>query len=239
MAEIKAIETQYKGYRFRSRLEARWAVFFDALGIEYQYEPEGFEDVVWDGWSSEWVDGKLIEHQEEPKIVRYLPDFFLPRTGTWCEVKGCDDALRSDLARLTPFLDWGCPLPGFTESWCKNNKWNCPGLLILGEIPNGNEWGVNVHPIIVHRKGLLVEWALFERTGPRRLSDDAIDLIGSITGNEMFIGDVFDESSWGRFSAKSVLVTTKLARKSIRDAYSAARSARFEHGESPNVGGRR
>jgi hypothetical protein len=29
--EIKAIETSYKGYRFRSRLEARWAVFFDAL----------------------------------------------------------------------------------------------------------------------------------------------------------------------------------------------------------------
>jgi hypothetical protein len=25
----KAIETHYKGYRFRSRLEARWAVFFD------------------------------------------------------------------------------------------------------------------------------------------------------------------------------------------------------------------
>jgi hypothetical protein len=40
---IKAIETAYKGYRFRSRLEARWAVFFDALGIEWQYEPEGFE----------------------------------------------------------------------------------------------------------------------------------------------------------------------------------------------------
>ena len=27
---IKPIETNYKGYRFRSRLEARWAVFFDA-----------------------------------------------------------------------------------------------------------------------------------------------------------------------------------------------------------------
>ena len=37
---IKAIETQYKGYRFRSRLEARYAVMFDALGFEWQYEPE-------------------------------------------------------------------------------------------------------------------------------------------------------------------------------------------------------
>jgi hypothetical protein len=39
---IKAIETQYKGYRFRSRLEARWAVFFDAIGWPWDYEPEGF-----------------------------------------------------------------------------------------------------------------------------------------------------------------------------------------------------
>ena len=70
---IKAIETRYKGYRFRSRLEARWAVFFDALGIEWQYEPEGFE---------------------LPDGTRYLPDFWLPWThpshpgsGFWVEIK--------------------------------------------------------------------------------------------------------------------------------------------------------
>lgn len=40
---LKAIETQYKGYRFRSRLEARWAVFFDLIGVQWEYEPEGFD----------------------------------------------------------------------------------------------------------------------------------------------------------------------------------------------------
>ena len=54
MKEIKPIETVYKGCRFRSRLEARWAVFFDALGVEWEYEPEGFE---------------------LPSGRRYLPDF--------------------------------------------------------------------------------------------------------------------------------------------------------------------
>ena len=39
---IKPIETEYKGYRFRSRLEARWAVFFDEMNIKYEYEPQGF-----------------------------------------------------------------------------------------------------------------------------------------------------------------------------------------------------
>lgn len=64
---IKAIETVYKGYRFRSRLEARWAVFFDALGIEWEYEKEGFD--LGDG-------------------DKYLPDFWLPQRKCWVEIKG-------------------------------------------------------------------------------------------------------------------------------------------------------
>jgi hypothetical protein len=68
--QIKAIETIYNGYRFRSRLEARWAVFFDALGLEYEYEPEGFD--LGDG-------------------LYYLPDFHLPDffcgCPAWVEIK--------------------------------------------------------------------------------------------------------------------------------------------------------
>ncbi len=64
---IKPIETFYRHYRFRSRAEARWAVFFDALGIPFIYEPEGFE----------FDDGTL-----------YLPDFYLPTMKTFFEVKG-------------------------------------------------------------------------------------------------------------------------------------------------------
>lgn len=68
---IKPIETVYAGCRFRSRLEARWATFFDALGIKWVYEPEGFE----------LADG-----------TRYLPDFHLhgfdnKQRGLWVEVK--------------------------------------------------------------------------------------------------------------------------------------------------------
>lgn len=39
---IKAIETAYKGLMFRSRLEARWAMFFDNMGYRWEYEPEGY-----------------------------------------------------------------------------------------------------------------------------------------------------------------------------------------------------
>jgi hypothetical protein len=39
---LQPIETRYKGYRFRSRLEARWAVFLDAIGAEWEYEKQGY-----------------------------------------------------------------------------------------------------------------------------------------------------------------------------------------------------
>lgn len=76
---IKAIETSYKGYRFRSRLEAKWAVFFDALGVKWDYEPEGFE----------FGGG-----------VRYLPDFWLPGLGIWVEVKPPGGLSDSDAAKV-------------------------------------------------------------------------------------------------------------------------------------------
>lgn len=43
MTNLKVKETKYKGYRFRSRLEAKWAVFFDACGVKWEYEPEGYD----------------------------------------------------------------------------------------------------------------------------------------------------------------------------------------------------
>lgn len=86
---IKAIETTYKGYRFRSRLEARWAVFFDALGYSWEYEPEGFD-----------IDG-----------LWYLPDFRIQGIDTnpdkycfWFEVKPSIDAVdQQGLEKLTAF----------------------------------------------------------------------------------------------------------------------------------------
>ena len=39
---IKAHPTKYSGVQFRSRLEARWAAFFDLAGWEWEYEPIDF-----------------------------------------------------------------------------------------------------------------------------------------------------------------------------------------------------
>lgn len=94
-ARVQAIETVYAGCRFRSRLEARWAVFFDALKIEWTYEPEGFE----------------------LPSGRYLPDFRFPAMRCWFEVKGTkpedggsERVLAGELASAfheNVFVAWG------------------------------------------------------------------------------------------------------------------------------------
>ena len=75
--KIKAIPTSYKGVQFRSKCEARWAEYFDSLGIRWMYEPEGMDlNGLW-----------------------YLPDFWLPDCKTIFEVKGVWDEI--DKAKLT------------------------------------------------------------------------------------------------------------------------------------------
>lgn len=40
---LKQSKQNTKGYSFRSRVEARWAVFFDACGEDWEYEPKGYD----------------------------------------------------------------------------------------------------------------------------------------------------------------------------------------------------
>jgi len=78
MSEIKAIPTEYAGVTFRSRTEARWAVFFDGIGLRWEYEPEGYQlDAGW-----------------------YLPDFWLPEMGVFAEVKPETGPTPDDLEKI-------------------------------------------------------------------------------------------------------------------------------------------
>jgi hypothetical protein len=106
MPEIKAIETRYAGCRFRSRLEARWARFFDFIGVRWKYEKEGFD---------------------LGKSGAYLPDFWLPDLGIWYEIKGVlhwDESEKSpELELMKVFRDNGVAcclsegLPGEHRVW--------------------------------------------------------------------------------------------------------------------------
>lgn len=83
--DIRVIETVYEGFKFRSRAEARWAVFLRALNVPFQYEAEGFDcDGTW-----------------------YLPDFWVPTWQAFIEIKNNPTNMRDGfdlcdrLARLS------------------------------------------------------------------------------------------------------------------------------------------
>lgn len=68
---MKSIPTKYNGTQFRSRLEARWAAFFDLLNWRWEYEP--FDC---DGWIP---DFQLFGAQQQMLVevkptVELLPD---------------------------------------------------------------------------------------------------------------------------------------------------------------------
>lgn len=128
MGAAAVLPQQYAGIRFRSTLEARWAIFFDHAGIGWEYEPEGFV-----------VSGRA-----------YRPDFLLD-CGTWVEVKGDPERLDLDL-----MLAAAKELPGRHDKWAQewaDGKGGTPKLLILGSIPEvspvsgGLGWlGLEHHP---------------------------------------------------------------------------------------------
>ncbi len=69
MKNIQSIPTLCDGTLFRSRLEARWSLFFGLLGIDWEYEPE-----------HDYVDIGFYQTQ-------YKPDFYLPDLDYWIEIK--------------------------------------------------------------------------------------------------------------------------------------------------------
>jgi hypothetical protein len=103
---LKAIETVYKEYRFRSRIEARWAVFFDTLEVEWEYEPLHYDLGLkhhWDDYTFQEQLNEAIENsyydEDRSETIRevyrkryeklmYLPDFYLFELDHWVEIKG-------------------------------------------------------------------------------------------------------------------------------------------------------
>lgn len=198
---IKAIETAYAGCRFRSRLEARWAVFFDTLGIKWQYEVQGYQ----------LEDRLYVRNTTDP--INYLPDFWLPEFNLHAEVKGSFSV--QDFARtLTAAAALSAP------------KGGCGGgndLVIFGPIPEPERR--SRHPMRLHmHKGDLVATA-FWASQLQPLGDKCPLFNGSSYGIADDTGniEVTPRMLLGGIPGK---VGDQWA-----DGYRAARSARFEHGE--------
>ncbi|QCR16573.1 PDDEXK family nuclease [Methanosarcina mazei] len=209
--EIKPIETQYNGYRFRSRLEARWAVFFDSLGIIYEYEKEGY-DLGFNNITNE--------------TVYYLPDFYLPKYKYWVEIKSTKGLNDKELVKLEKF------------SLKLTNNSNLGTLIVLmGEpyvgkyiaesVLRGSMWGICplTEKLDLYKPG---SWPGEETIDCNECKSKCSLYHNSSGGenkNEMYQGGLcFSKKPFSIFKHPNII-----------KAYQAARSARFEFGESGQI----
>lgn len=190
MNQIKAIQTAYKGYHFRSRLEARWAVFFDALGLKWEYEPEGFE---------------------MPGGVRYLPDFKVYGTDTngdkiiyWFEVKPENhDLTDSESEKINAFAQYK-----------PSNSGAQTEFIVVDGLPDVKKTYKSLFDDAQSWNHIL--WSPRRRPWSGMWEDQtAEEMIEEIGG----VG-YHNEKRGGNWL------------KDYHDACNAARSARFEHGQS-------
>lgn len=200
---MKPIETHYNGYRFRSRLEARWAVFFDAIGVEWEYEKEGY-DLGDAGW--------------------YLPDFWLPRCNsigdsTWVEVKS------------EPFTQYE-----LQKCYALSTETDKPCLLLSG-MPTTNTY-THIFPIadyVVQNDGVgnLVKHGAHCVYGHIYYIYETFLRTWSMTWQSMFQDEKITEG--GFLVPSGYAIEDWSCERPLRNAIYAARSARFEHGETPKI----
>jgi len=218
---IKAIETHWKGYRFRSRLEARWAVFFEELGWKWKYEHQGYNI----GWEqpAKWL----------PDFEVQIPQSFGMNVHAYVEVKG-NPKFLSD-GEFANTLDFGGGPPGFCDSkrhlWCGSQElWagQYKPVLFLGDIPQ-NSNGTLFIPMLCHSKGVHAIWVAVTSSGIETIPAQMLYEMNFQGGQT--VSNI--TSGLGCFQPK--IVSTTLGFMEVVAALNKAKSARFEHGESPRV----
>lgn len=199
---MRAIETAYGGYRFRSRIEARWAKFFTRLALDWEYEPQGF----------------LVGDPPRP----YLPDFLLPRNRLYLEIKpGFADRVDPEgVARWEAFAEE------------VDNQWpDLRTAMICGPIPDpervgpygppspDERWGHNA-PVARYNDGIYVlgDWDYCWCACPGGKHFD-VQYCGR---GERITCDCEPRIRMDRLATGD--------HPAILNAYGAARAARFEHG---------
>lgn len=205
---IQAIETRYAGCRFRSRLEARWAVFFDTLGVRWEYEAQGF----------------LIQRVDGTRTP-YLPDFRLPEFDTWVEVKGAEEDLNPGLIE-----DAVHQLP---STPCKNSG---PTLLILGPIPDPPGASCDLGWLGLSGTPNDIEmWRTDGYDWPECCGDAYYGFGGVRHAGALERLDISGATNYwgyGPWTEPCTSYQSMNEAPGVPDAYIAARSARFEHGEN-------
>lgn len=113
-------EASYSSLLFRSRTEARWAIFFDLMGWSWDYEP------------CHYSLGAL----------NYLPDFYLPDADIWVEVKGPSFLDAGSMGKVASAAAGPHPLPSRRPPYER-----AAAVVLVGPMPDPAQ-GRPVHQLV-------------------------------------------------------------------------------------------
>lgn len=88
--DIRPIPTLYNGITYRSRMEARWAIFFNLGGISVRYEFEGFKTSA--GW---YLPDFEFKETERPAYFEVKPQ--VPNDEEWGKMKALANMKKADV----------------------------------------------------------------------------------------------------------------------------------------------
>lgn len=83
----KGIPTEYNGIRFRSRLEATWAAFFDLMGWRWVYEPTDLNGYIPDFFlrcHANYGSNVVVEVKPASSEAEFLDAIGKIKDGGWC-----------------------------------------------------------------------------------------------------------------------------------------------------------
>ena len=210
MTDIKAIETIYRGYRFRSRTEARWAVFFDAVSLPFEYEKEGF-----DLGEGTW----------------YLPDFWMPSLKLWVEIKSELTFVERKVPDCSAFALskgeklYSCPELDLMRKFRDYQPW--PVACIVGQPGKHRIWFF-AWDMSGSSAGSYEDddafWCL--SNGKVALNVHIVSPYREIYADNLY-GPVLEHFTYARDYGYVL--------EPIENALTHARQARFEHGEKPKI----
>ena len=202
----KSLPTYYKGITFRSRLEARWAIILDELGISWEYEPEAII-----------IEGSHFPDPCNPETFGYLPDFYLPQYKAFMEVKGkLDEAEYWKVMRIAHQL-----VP---------NDYNPEHRFLLAGNLGDDDFAPAMHSLF-NNKGAIGKSGpfLFKRQELFFKEHPDWDYVGDDTDPEETLYALGIDAV--NFHLLEDCASPKSKNISLMDAAKKARSARFESGQ--------
>lgn len=164
---IAAIPTEYKGRKYRSRLEARWAAFFDLLGWRHEYEPFDLGK-----WSPDFLlTGRYgATLLVEVKPIQQFSAAVASKIVEACFAKGIQDEVSGYLLLgVAPSVTHGIVTAGWAASPQSDQPLAEWKAALIGWIPGSERPSFTAELLRVHR------WQMRSGAEPETVIESVLD----------------------------------------------------------------